>query len=93
MEMKRAGGAVLLTCVLAACGQKGPLYLPDRTSEIVTRPTQTPSEPAAAPGSPQSGAPAGESSATEGPAPAATPANTDQADADKKKKGAANSPL
>jgi len=36
--------AALLACVLAltACGQKGPLYLPERTGEIVTRPTQTP---------------------------------------------------
>lgn len=34
-----------LVCVLGAlsgCGQKGPLYLPDEASEVVTRPTQTP---------------------------------------------------
>jgi predicted small lipoprotein YifL len=34
--------------LLAACGQKGPLYLPEKTGEIVTRPTQTPA-PAPAP--------------------------------------------
>jgi predicted small lipoprotein YifL len=43
----------LLTCLLAGCGQKGPLYLPDKTGEIVTRPAQTPAETTAAPDSPQ----------------------------------------
>ena len=27
---------------LSACGQKGPLYLPDKTGEVVTRPSSTP---------------------------------------------------
>ena len=27
---------------IAGCGQKGPLYMPDQATEIVTRPTQTP---------------------------------------------------
>jgi predicted small lipoprotein YifL len=40
-----AAAAVVL---LAACGQKGPLYLPEETGEVVTRPTQSP------PQSPQS---------------------------------------
>ena len=32
----------LFALTLAACGQKGPLYLPDTTQgEVVTRPTQT----------------------------------------------------
>jgi predicted small lipoprotein YifL len=30
---------------LAGCGQKGPLYLPDQATGVVTRPTQTPPEP------------------------------------------------
>jgi predicted small lipoprotein YifL len=30
-----------LLAMLAGCGQKGPLYLPDRGGEVVTRPTQT----------------------------------------------------
>jgi predicted small lipoprotein YifL len=35
----------LATLALAACGQKGPLYLPDSTQgEVITRPTQTPAE-------------------------------------------------
>jgi predicted small lipoprotein YifL len=33
-------GALLLT----GCGQKGPLYLPDEATQVVTRPTQTPAE-------------------------------------------------
>jgi predicted small lipoprotein YifL len=37
-------GAVL--SLLAGCGQTGKLYLPEKTGEIVTRPTQTPAETA-----------------------------------------------
>jgi predicted small lipoprotein YifL len=33
-----AGAALLLMLMLAACGQKGPLYLPDQGGEVVTRP-------------------------------------------------------
>ena len=47
--MSEAGARLVLACVLsgllgplAGCGQKGPLYLPDEASEVVTRPTQTP---------------------------------------------------
>jgi predicted small lipoprotein YifL len=35
-------GAALAALLLGGCGQKGPLYLPDQTGEVVTRPTQTP---------------------------------------------------
>lgn len=50
-----------LVMALAGCGQKGPLYLPEKTGEVVTRPTQTPApapdsttdERASAPKSPQ----------------------------------------
>jgi predicted small lipoprotein YifL len=47
---------VALVAALGACGQKGPLYLPDRPDEIVTRPTQTPPEqkPPPAPEAPNS---------------------------------------
>lgn len=41
--------ALALATVLAACGQKGPLYLPEKPGEVVTRPTQTPA-PAPTPG-------------------------------------------
>lgn len=49
--MKRAGATVSLLAAAAAlggCGQKGPLYLPDRPGSVVTRPVQTaPATPAA----------------------------------------------
>jgi predicted small lipoprotein YifL len=31
-----------LLVLLAGCGQKGPLYLPERGGEVVTRPARTP---------------------------------------------------
>ena len=34
---------------LCGCGQKGPLYLPEKTGTVITRPTQTP-----APATPES---------------------------------------
>lgn len=40
--VERVAGSILLALVLAGCGQKGPLYLPETTGEVVTRPTQTP---------------------------------------------------
>jgi predicted small lipoprotein YifL len=44
-QLRRAAIAIVCTAVaLAACGQKGPLFLPDEASEVVTRPTQTPIE-------------------------------------------------
>ena len=48
---------VALACLLSAlagCGKKGPLYLPDETGEVVTRPSETPaSENTEAPNSPK----------------------------------------
>ena len=78
---------VLTVLMLAACGQKGPLYLPDSTQgEVITRPSQTPAEssssapnsPATPDAPPQSASPAPEVTAPE----AADP------DEDKKKDGA-----
>jgi len=34
-------GACAVT-LFAGCGQKGPLYMPDQATAVVTRPTQTP---------------------------------------------------
>jgi predicted small lipoprotein YifL len=47
--------AATLLGLLAACGQKGPLYLPEQAREVVTRPAQTPppSPDAQAPNTPQ----------------------------------------
>jgi predicted small lipoprotein YifL len=42
-----ATAGVLVAAVLAACGQKGPLYLPEKTGEVVTRPA-APEKPAPA---------------------------------------------
>ena len=36
--MSRVFVCAALLLVLAACGQKGPLYLPDQGGEVVTRP-------------------------------------------------------
>ena len=45
------GLVLALATALAGCGQKGPLYLPEKPGQIVTRPTQTPpAPPASAPG-------------------------------------------
>ena len=45
--------------MLAGCGQKGALYLPEATGEVITRPMQTPEEPAGeAPPTPQQKKPA-----------------------------------
>ena len=50
MKSMRLSCVIALVTALASCGQKGPLYLPDKTGEVVTRPTQT---PAPAPASPE----------------------------------------
>ncbi|HTV78692.1 MAG TPA: lipoprotein [Steroidobacteraceae bacterium] len=39
-----------LALVLAGCGQRGPLYIPDRNARVVTRPASA-SAPASAPSS------------------------------------------
>jgi predicted small lipoprotein YifL len=71
--MRRAGylsalGAALLA---AGCGQKGPLYLPDRKAPVVTAPA---TQPQPAPGESVPASPAH--------APAAQPKPTDQKDED-----------
>ena len=39
--------ALIAALLLSACGQKGPLYLPEPAGNVVVRLTQTPSPPAA----------------------------------------------
>jgi predicted small lipoprotein YifL len=83
--------ATLLLLGLAACGQKGPLYLPDTTQgEVVTRPTQTPAETSNSPATPDSPersvSPAPEVTAPEPVAPGTPdPAGEDAQPAEKKK--------
>jgi len=87
--------AVALAALLAGCGQKGPLYMPDDATQIVTRPTQTPPEatpPATPPAQdnapntpPTTDSPPGPAN----PAPEVTaPVSKDAADKDKKQPGA-----
>jgi len=59
--------------VLAGCGQKGPLYLPEKGAAVVTAPpTTAPAPPPspAAPGQPPEPSPAPQPQSTAEPAPA-----------------------
>lgn len=75
------GLAALLA--LSACGQKGPLYLPESSGEVITRPTMTPpaegagstAAPDGGPAVPAPAAPADERVAAPPAAPSATPRN------------------
>ncbi|MEO8018110.1 MAG: lipoprotein [Pseudomonadota bacterium] len=89
--LQRLGIITLLLTALAACGQKGPLYLPDAPSDVVTRPAATPpGEAASAPNSPQT---ADTPSAPASPAPEVTaPVGTPESDDPKKQKGATPPP-
>jgi len=45
--VKSMWSAAIVLCgalLLAGCGQKGPLYMPEQATQIITRPTQTPSD-------------------------------------------------
>ena len=84
----RAGvGVVLATMLaLAGCGQKGPLYLPEKGGAVVTTPATAPPAPAsppAAPGQPPQTSPAPEPQSTAEPPPgnpAAPPKKSDKDD-------------
>jgi predicted small lipoprotein YifL len=69
-----------LTGLLAACGQKGPLYLPDETGPVVTRPM--PSPDSQAPNTPET------VDAPDGPANPAPEVTAPVAEEDRKKDGA-----
>ena len=82
-RLVRAVLAALLLGSLAACGQKGPLYLPDQAREVVTRPVQTPAPApdAQGPNSPQTvDSPEGSAN----PAPEVTTPQKDNSDKEKK---------
>ncbi|HEY6125730.1 MAG TPA: lipoprotein [Steroidobacteraceae bacterium] len=78
---------VLILGILAGCGQKGPLYLPEERGEVVTRPAETPpeSETTAAPNSPQT-------PDSQPAAPAPAPEVTAPEEESKKDKGASPPP-
>jgi predicted small lipoprotein YifL len=44
-----AGCALLAALAVAGCGQKGPLYLPDKTAAVVTSSAAVPASAPAAP--------------------------------------------
>jgi predicted small lipoprotein YifL len=48
----------------AACGQKGPLYLPDHNGSVVTRPAGTAPQPSPQGQTPQESAPQGSTDTT-----------------------------
>jgi predicted small lipoprotein YifL len=87
----RVAIAALSLGALAACGQKGPLYLPDTAGEVVTRPAATlPAEETSAPNSPQT-----VDSPAEPPSPApevTAPVGTPEPEDTKKEKGATSPP-
>jgi len=62
--------------VLAGCGQKGPLYLPERSGAVVTAP------PATTPGQPPEPAPAPQPPSTAEPPPADMAAPPKKSDKD-----------
>ena len=58
--MRRVPGSLALGAALlvASCGQKGPLYLPDKSAPVITTPAQpSPAQPAAPQASPAQAAP------------------------------------
>jgi len=85
--------AALLALALAACGQKGPLYLPDTTQgEVVTRPAQTPTTDGATSGPSNSPATPDSPGRAASPAPEVTAPATPDPDKDDKKNGATPPP-
>ena len=65
--------------LVAGCGQKGPLYLPDKNASVVTRPASsgaTTSAPAAQPGSAPANTPSGAAAPNGDTAPPVAPTPT-----------------
>jgi len=89
-SLRRIAVFCLLAATLAGCGKKGPLYLPDTASEVVTRPTDAPpaSENTEAPNSPQT---VDSQPSAPAPAPEVTAPESNE-DSSKKEKGAVPPP-
>ena len=82
----RAGVGVVLAAMLAlaGCGQKGPLYLPEKPGAVVTAPATAPASPPppAAPGQPPQPSPAPGPQSTAEPPPADVAAPPKKSDKD-----------
>jgi predicted small lipoprotein YifL len=83
----RAGMTAVVTAALSGCGQKGPLYLPEKGAAVVTPPagtTPAAPPPSTAPGQPPEPSPAPEPQSSPEPPPAdiAAPAKKSDKDAD-----------
>ena len=75
------GAAVAATLALGGCGQKGPLYLPEKGGAVVTSPPATAPAPPAAPGQPAEPSPTPQAQSTGEPPPvevATPPKKSDQ---------------
>ena len=81
---RRLAVLALMLATLAGCGKTGPLYLPDKAGEVVTRPVATPpeAESTTAPGSTQ----------TPDSQPAAPPPAPEVTDEESKKEKGATPP-
>jgi predicted small lipoprotein YifL len=83
MRFERMIALGIAASALLGCGQKGPLYLPDKTGEVVTRPgtdsTAPPSKPESTP------APASSESAPAAP-PVTDPTTDDSSSKNKEPK-------
>ncbi len=76
------GAAAGLAALLSGCGQKGPLYLPDKNAAVVTAPAQPAPPATTAPATtPAATTPAAASGTTAAP-PAQTPDQTKKPDPD-----------
>jgi len=76
MRCTHAGAAALAAAAaigLAACGQKGPLYLPEKGGAVVTTPAQTPPASPTPSGQPPQPSPAPQPQSTPEPPPTQAP--------------------
>jgi predicted small lipoprotein YifL len=75
------GALIAATLTLTGCGQKGPLYLPEKGGAVVTAPATAPAAPPA-PGQPPQPSPAPQPQSNGEPPPEATPAPPKKSDKD-----------
>lgn len=68
MKIRPAGALLVLVAVLGGCGLKGPLYLPEKSGDVVIRPAPAATTPQPAPGPQGSEPETSEPEASEPPA-------------------------